>query len=99
VIAYYETESQQPPGALLADLATALKVSADELLGLRAIAEKRSPNRARLLKRLPRPKSSRPATTAPSSRSSTAPRSPPPQRDTVTHLLDGFRGASVRTRE
>jgi transcriptional regulator with XRE-family HTH domain len=52
VIAYYETETQQPPGALLADLATALKVSADELLGLKETAEKRSPKRARLLKRL-----------------------------------------------
>lgn len=52
VIAYYETESQQPPGALLADLATALEVSTDELLGLKAVAEKRSPRRARLLKRL-----------------------------------------------
>jgi hypothetical protein len=52
VIAYCETESQQPPGALLADLGTALKLSADELLGLKAIAEKRSPKRARLLKRL-----------------------------------------------
>jgi hypothetical protein len=51
VIAYYETESQQPPGALLVDLATALKVSADELVGLKAITEKRSPKRARLLKR------------------------------------------------
>jgi hypothetical protein len=52
VIAYYETESQQSPGALLADLATALKVSADELLGLKVKAEKRSAKRARLLKRL-----------------------------------------------
>jgi hypothetical protein len=52
VIAYYETESHQPPGALLADLATALRVSADELLGLKAITERRSPKRARLLKRL-----------------------------------------------
>ena len=33
VIAYYEAESTQPPGALLADLARTLKVSADELLG------------------------------------------------------------------
>lgn len=52
VIAYYETESRQPPGALLADLATALKVSTDELLGLKASTERRSPKRARLLKRL-----------------------------------------------
>lgn len=52
VIAYYETESQQPPGALLAELAQALQVSADELLGLKPVVEKRSPQRARLLKRL-----------------------------------------------
>ena len=51
-IAYYETESEQPPGALLADLARALKVSSDELLGLKPITEKPSPRRARLLKRL-----------------------------------------------
>jgi transcriptional regulator with XRE-family HTH domain len=35
VIAYYETESQQSPGALLAELAQALRVSTDELLGLK----------------------------------------------------------------
>jgi hypothetical protein len=52
VIAYYETESQQQPGALLADLATVLKALADELLRLKTNAEKRSPKRARLLKRL-----------------------------------------------
>jgi transcriptional regulator with XRE-family HTH domain len=52
VVAYYETESQQPPGALLVDLAQALKVSSDELLGLKPISEKRSPRTARLLKRL-----------------------------------------------
>ncbi len=52
VVAYYETESQQPPGALLVDLAQALTVSSDELLGLKPIVEKRSPRTARLLKRL-----------------------------------------------
>lgn len=52
VVAYYETESQQPPGALLVDLAQALKVSSDELLGLKPLTEKRSPRAARLLKRL-----------------------------------------------
>lgn len=54
VIAYYETETQQPPGALLADLARALKVSADELLGLKPVSEKTSPRTARLMKRLGR---------------------------------------------
>ena len=54
VIAYYETESTQPPGGLLADFARALKVSADELLGLKPTSEKLSPKTARLLKRLQR---------------------------------------------
>ena len=54
VIAYYETESDQPPGALLADLAKALKVSADELLGLMLPKEQTSPKLARLLNRLKR---------------------------------------------
>ena len=52
VIAYYEAESDQPPGALLVDLARALKVSADELLGLKPTAEKTPPKTARLRKRL-----------------------------------------------
>jgi transcriptional regulator with XRE-family HTH domain len=54
VIAYYETQSTQPPGALLVDLAQALKVSTDELLGMKAVTEKLSPKTARLLKRLRR---------------------------------------------
>ncbi|MFQ5705684.1 MAG: helix-turn-helix domain-containing protein [Gemmatimonadales bacterium] len=52
VIAYYETDHAQPPGTLFVDLAKALNVSADELLGLKAAKEKASPKRARLLKRL-----------------------------------------------
>jgi len=52
VIAYYESEEAQPPGALLADLARVLKVSADELLGLKPVQEKSSPKAARLLKRM-----------------------------------------------
>jgi transcriptional regulator with XRE-family HTH domain len=52
VIAYYEGESDQPPGALLVDLAKALKVSADELLGLKPATEKTPPKTARLRKRL-----------------------------------------------
>ena len=52
VIAYYEGEGGQPPGALLADLARTLKVSADELFGLKAVTEKTPPKTARLLKRL-----------------------------------------------
>lgn len=52
VIAYYEAESTQPPGALLADLARTLRVSADELLGLKPLSEKTPPRTARLRKRL-----------------------------------------------
>jgi transcriptional regulator with XRE-family HTH domain len=52
VIAYYETESPQPPGALLADLARALTVSTDELLGVKPLAAQPAPKTARLLKRL-----------------------------------------------
>ena len=52
VMAYYEADGAQPPGALLADLARALKVSADELLGLKLATDEPSPKTARLLKRL-----------------------------------------------
>lgn len=54
VIAYYETESAQPPGALLVALTRVLKVSTDELLGVKPLTEKTSPKTARLLKRLRR---------------------------------------------
>jgi len=52
VIAYYETESGQPPGALLIDLCKALKVSADELLGIKPPKEPKDPKATRLLNRL-----------------------------------------------
>lgn len=54
VIAYYEAQSAQPPGALLVDLAHALKVSTDELLGVKPMRDTVSPKTARLLKRLQR---------------------------------------------
>jgi transcriptional regulator with XRE-family HTH domain len=54
VIAYYEVESAQTPGALLVALARVLRCSTDELLGVRPISEKLSPKTARLLKRLQR---------------------------------------------
>lgn len=54
VITYYENESAQPPGALLVDLAKALRVSTDEILGLKPMKEKTSAKTARLLKRLQR---------------------------------------------
>jgi transcriptional regulator with XRE-family HTH domain len=52
VIAYYEHQDAQPPGAMLVDLAKALHVSTDQLLGLKTPKEKKSPKTARLLKRL-----------------------------------------------
>lgn len=51
VIAYYETESTQPPGALLVDLARALRCTTDALLGVTAPAAPLAPRTARLLKR------------------------------------------------
>lgn len=52
VIAYYEQDDAQPPGPLLADLAKALQVSTDELLGIESFKEKTPPRVARLRKRL-----------------------------------------------
>lgn len=61
VIHYYEQDSAQPPGAMLVDLARALRVSADELLGLKPHKEKTSPRTARLMKRLQKIESLPPA--------------------------------------
>ena len=52
VIAYYEADDDQPPGAMLVDLAKTLRVTSDELLGLKTVKTKASPKSARLLKRL-----------------------------------------------
>jgi hypothetical protein len=52
VLAYYKTQSGQPPGGLVADLAKALRVSADGLLGLKPLKDGTTPRTARLLKRL-----------------------------------------------
>jgi transcriptional regulator with XRE-family HTH domain len=54
VIAYYERDDAQPPGAVLVHLAQALRVSTDELLGVRPMKDGTSPKTARLLKRLKR---------------------------------------------
>ena len=54
VIAYYEADGAQPPGAMLVDLARALGVSTDELLGVKPVREQLSPKTARLIKRLRR---------------------------------------------
>jgi len=54
VIAYYERAGSQPPGVMLSDLASALRVPTDELLGVKPLTEKTRPKTARLLKRLRR---------------------------------------------
>jgi transcriptional regulator with XRE-family HTH domain len=54
VIAYYEQDGAQPPGPLLVELARALKVSTDELLGVEPLREKVSAKQARIRKRLQR---------------------------------------------
>ena len=53
VIAYYEAESDHPPTNLLVDLAKVLKVTTDELLGLKTTpaAKTKQPD-SRLLRRL-----------------------------------------------
>jgi transcriptional regulator with XRE-family HTH domain len=54
MIAHYEREDAQPPGPILPDLARALGVTTDELLGVEPLPETTSPKTARLLKRLQR---------------------------------------------
>ncbi|MGM0601245.1 MAG: helix-turn-helix domain-containing protein [Candidatus Rifleibacteriota bacterium] len=55
VIAYYEADDSQPPGAILIDLADALEITVDELLGRKKIEKPlMSAQNARLLKRLQR---------------------------------------------
>ena len=44
MIAYYETESQHPPANLLVDLAKALGITSDALLGLQAAKKARKPD-------------------------------------------------------
>jgi hypothetical protein len=58
-------------GAILVEQAKALRVSTDELLGVKPIRETLSPKTARLLKRLRRVEELRPPTRPPSSSSST----------------------------
>ena len=54
VITYYEVESSQPPGPLLGEIARALRVSVDELLGVKPFKEKLPPRDARILNRVRR---------------------------------------------
>jgi transcriptional regulator with XRE-family HTH domain len=52
VIAYYEGETHYPPAHLIEPLAKALKVSTDELLGVKLIKQQRDPQHAALWRRL-----------------------------------------------
>jgi transcriptional regulator with XRE-family HTH domain len=52
VIAYYEGETDYPPAHLVEPLAKALKVSSDELLGLKRIKQQLNPEHASLWRRL-----------------------------------------------
>jgi len=52
VIAYYETESAHPPANLLVDLAKALNVTTDELLGIKPIKQKAAKTDNRLQRRI-----------------------------------------------
>jgi transcriptional regulator with XRE-family HTH domain len=54
MVAYYEAQGGQPPGAILPDLAIALGVSTDELLGVQPLREDTSSAAYRLRKRLRR---------------------------------------------
>lgn len=54
VIAYYEAESQHPPAALLVDLARALNVSTDILLGVAETPRRTTKASSRLERRLKR---------------------------------------------
>jgi transcriptional regulator with XRE-family HTH domain len=54
MVAYYESTEAQPPGPLLPDLARALGVSLDQLLGMKAVRDTVSPRTARLVNRLRR---------------------------------------------
>jgi len=72
VIAYYKRADAQPLRATLLELARAVRVKTDELLGVKPLSEKTRPKTARLIKRLRRVEPPRPPISAPSSRSSTA---------------------------
>lgn len=52
MIAYYELQSNYPPGHAIVILAKALKVSADELLGIKNVKQQLNPEQVRLWRRL-----------------------------------------------
>ena len=51
MIVYHEKDEAQPPRAVLVDFAEALKVTTDELLGLKQKTEMVDPKEAKLTKR------------------------------------------------
>lgn len=52
MLSYYENESQHPPAALLPPIAMALRISVDELLGLKHLKAEEAPKNPRLWRRL-----------------------------------------------
>ncbi len=54
VMAYYERDDAQPSGTMLVDLARALTITTDALLGITPVRDTLPPKTARLLKRLRR---------------------------------------------
>lgn len=52
MVSYYENESRHPPAGLLPPIAKILKISIDELLGLKISKTESTPNSVRLWKRL-----------------------------------------------
>lgn len=52
VIAYYEGQTEHPPTTLLPDMARALKITTDELLGHAPIKKAPKPRNTRLARRL-----------------------------------------------
>lgn len=52
IIAYYESETDYPPTALLPKIAQALRISADELLGIAPVKKATKPGNSRLQRRL-----------------------------------------------
>jgi transcriptional regulator with XRE-family HTH domain len=52
MMTYYEREDGRPPARLLGQMAEALGVSVDELLGLKPVADKPAPRNTRLWRKL-----------------------------------------------
>src|SRR5579859_487879 len=52
MVAYYERDDAQPPGAIVVKLARALQVSTDELLGVKPVQDVMKRGSTRLLNRL-----------------------------------------------